>query len=429
MEYVISAVWIFLELINFVTFSDAFLHKRRGRNQTIIAILFAWVLMYVGSRLFLNEVVKLFLTMCAVIGLSLYLFRGSFWHHVLYTLLAYSIIAVIDVAVVYGISAALSISYSELVWRQLLYTVIGTIAKLLCVLVAHIIRLLRKTSRRQRIKSKWLLLIILFPAISVLMIVVVSDSYSSSADLSIGAFVFSCILAVANIAILYLISAMEKSTEKEKELVLINQQMEIQTKSILALEKSYRAQRRATHEYNHQLQTIQNLLANEKSKDALKYVEQLQGVNTLRISNVDTHHPIIDAVLNQKYQEARERSIEMHIQINDLSGITVKQDALVVLLSNLLDNAIEACMRLPCERTIHCTVLANDCLFISIKNTSLPVTIIDGLIPTSKEVKGKEHGFGLISIYHILNTLNAEYTLRYEDGWFQFVTEIPDAAI
>ena len=114
----------------------------------------------------------------------------------------------------------------------------------------------------------------------------------------------------------------------------------------------------------------------------------------------------------------------MQIQINDLTNIKLSADELVVLLSNLLDNAIEACERIPDRRMIYCRILLNDNLFISVRNTSPPVIINAGAIQTSKPRK-KDHGFGMIGIRHILERNQAEYTYQYENGWFHFVAEIP----
>ena len=131
---------------------------------------------------------------------------------------------------------------------------------------------------------------------------------------------------------------------------------------------------------------------------------------------------IVESV--EKYQAAKELDIEIEFHITDLSGISIDTTLLVVLLSNLLDNAIEACQQLSGERMINCTIVANDDLFISIKNPSIPVIIYNGLIETTKTPKD-EHGYGLITVKHILNHLNAEHTIHYEDGYFQFATEIP----
>ena len=88
--------------------------------------------------------------------------------------------------------------------------------------------------------------------------------------------------------------------------------------------------------------------------------------------------------------------IEIEFNVTDLSRISIDTTALVVLLSNLLDNAIEACQQLSGERIINCTILANDELFLSIKNPSAPVVINNGLIETTKTPK-EELGYGLIT--------------------------------
>jgi sensor histidine kinase regulating citrate/malate metabolism len=162
----------------------------------------------------------------------------------------------------------------------------------------------------------------------------------------------------------------------------------------------------------------------ENKDAALSYIKQLQGMQTTRIFTVHSHHPIIDAVLNQKYQQAQEHDIDVQMQVNDLSSVSIYTDHLVVLLSNLLDNAIEACLRLADCRAIQCTIILSDSLYLSVRNTSLPVEINGKYIPTSKEPK-EDHGYGLPHIDFILNQLHAEYALSCEDGWFEFASEIP----
>ena len=200
--------------------------------------------------------------------------------------------------------------------------------------------------------------------------------------------------------------------------------MEIQSDSIAALEESYRAQKQATHEFQHHLQTIDSLLDGVHSEKAKEYIENLLDTQTKRIFCIQCGHPILDALLNQKYQAARESHIDMQVQVNDLSAVSVPNEMLVVLLSNLLDNAIEACRKLPEERTILCRLVLNDTLFLSIQNSTLPVTITDGCIQTTKEPK-EEHGFGLANVCRLLDQLGAEYAFAYENNTFRFVAEIP----
>ena len=68
--------------------------------------------------------------------------------------------------------------------------------------------------------------------------------------------------------------------------------------------------------------------------------------------------------------------------------------------------------------------VAQQDFFISVRNTSEPVVIINGSIPTTKP-EPQLHGFGLANIRLILEKYSGEYTMFYENGWFQFTADIP----
>lgn len=209
----------------------------------------------------------------------------------------------------------------------------------------------------------------------------------------------------------------------DSEALLLRQHMEMQHESMAALEQSYRVQRKNTHEFEHHLQVLGDLLDQGDADTARSYLAQLKRNRSIHVMSVTSKHPVVDVILNQKHQMARENEIRMQIQVNDLSQIAVSSDALVVILTNLLDNAIEACRKIDGYREIFCTVLSDDGLYISIRNTSLPVHIADGKFPTSKQ-DSLSHGFGLLSVSYMLDKLGAEYDFGYAEGYFHFTAEI-----
>jgi sensor histidine kinase regulating citrate/malate metabolism len=215
----------------------------------------------------------------------------------------------------------------------------------------------------------------------------------------------------------------KRLTESDGDSLLLRQHMEMQQESMTALEQNYRMQRKSAHEFEHHLQVLRDLLDREETDAARDYLNRLKKNRSIHVMSVSSNHPVIDVILNQKYQTARENEIKMQIQVNDLSALTVPTDSLVVVLTNLLDNAIEACRRLDGYREIFCSVLYDDGLYISIRNTSEEVTVVDGKIPTSKQ-DSLSHGFGLMSVTYVLEKLDAEYTFGYDEGWFHFAAEI-----
>ena len=74
---------------------------------------------------------------------------------------------------------------------------------------------------------------------------------------------------------------------------------------------------------------------------------------------------------------------------------------------------------------MECSMILQDSLFLSVRNTSPAVTVHGKYIPTTKEPK-REHGYGLRAICRILDQNKAQYFFRYADGWFEFAAEIPN---
>ena len=424
MEYIISALWFALECVAFFLFASAFLPYRYNRKRTILMALCMCTLLLFSQSFPLPALV---LRLCALIfGLCLivFLFKGRLALRLFIGLLDYIIVAAMDAIVLFGASTILRISLDELVWKKGMYTVLVTAGKILSVFLAWLVTRLHPFHKLHPLRPKWMLLVSFFPLTSLFMLMALFLICRDQRDLTQPVAFFCIFLGIANVAIVYVVSLIEQDTEVKQQNNILSQQVEIQTASILALDKAYRQQRQTTHDFQNHLCTISDLLAQKSYETAAKYVRELSQAQTSRILIVNTHHPIIDAILNQKYQMAVESQIEMRFCINDLSGIQLSASELVVLLSNLLDNAIEACRRIDTERLIRCTILENDGSFLSIRNTSLPVLITEHGIATTK-ASASEHGYGLPSVCRILDGLHAEYAYNYENGWFQFTAEIP----
>lgn len=146
-----------------------------------------------------------------------------------------------------------------------------------------------------------------------------------------------------------------------------------------------------------------------------------------------THNPIIDAIFNQKGYAAKEQDIDLHFEINDLSEMSIPSVDLTVVMSNLLDNAIEACEKLEKqERRMAVKAIYNKSdnpptLFFSVENASKSVEIFGDHIPTTKP-EPELHGFGLPNVMDILHKYGVFYLMDYKDGSFLFCLEWPDTA-
>lgn len=237
-------------------------------------------------------------------------------------------------------------------------------------------------------------------------------------------FYFAGILLFADVMTFVLIVWNEKDERLKGENLTLTARARTQAESIEALSASYTAQRKLTHDFNAHLATLSSYLDNEQIKDAQDYITTLQEQQTDRILIANTHNSTIDALLNQKAQVAKKNSIDIRFKVNDLSGIKVAPIDLVIIIGNLLDNAIEACVKLPAgEREIYAQLLLEDTLFLSFRNTSPPVEIVNSYIATTKKPPDL-HGFGLQNVKTALGKYDSFYDMAYEDGYFSFTIEM-----
>ena len=192
-------------------------------------------------------------------------------------------------------------------------------------------------------------------------------------------------------------------------------------------------QRKLTHDFRAHLDTLSAMLVQQPFDiDAIKsYVRSLQSAQTSLILLVNTHHSTLDALLNQKALVARNRSIDVQFRVNDLSAVKIDLVDLTVIISNTLDNAIEACEKLPVqERQIYVQVVLNDNeLFYAVRNRSLPIDVSSDRLPVTTKENPSFHGYGLQNVQTTLAKYHSVYAMDYADGWFEFATDLPNTLI
>lgn len=210
---------------------------------------------------------------------------------------------------------------------------------------------------------------------------------------------------------------------KLRENEVLKQQAAGQIELYRTVSENFDRQRRKTHEYKNQMLCIETLAENGEYDKLKSYVKSITGNLNRELDMIDTNNKIVNAVLNAKYHEAVDNNILMVFKINDLSGINISDEDIVQVLSNLLDNAIEAARQCDINhRLIKLKFTCEDAhTILSVSNTYKyePQITDDGYMITRKEEK-QEHGFGLRNVMAVLDKYNARHVIRYERGEFFF---------
>lgn len=425
--HLITFFWVSLEFVGLCILSLSFCKAKSSKLRTVLTTVVAALLVSVISYLDISQLVRITINLLIYAGFCLFTTNAKPIPSIFVSLFSVVIYALFDILISTGYCAAIGISIEALIQRKITYIVVVTTAKLTAILFYWILFQLRNRGGQQRIKNRYFYLSLLFPATSYLAMYMVFYGSSSSEDAPLSIAIFIICLAVANVGILYLISIIEKEAKRETEMALMQKQIDMQMQSYTALELNYRTQRKMTHEFERHIQTLQSLMDRQEYDAANQYVQNIQRNRALKIVSVNSGHPVIDAILNEKHQVAQENDVKIQIEVNDLSNVSIQTDKLVILLSNLLDNALEACFRVDGRKEIRCKIIYSGDLYVAVRNTSQYIEIVDGYIATTKS-SATDHGYGIPAIRYVLDELGAEYTFDYSDGWFRFVSEIPSTS-
>lgn len=290
--------------------------------------------------------------------------------------------------------------------------------------ISKIVKIRRCTSVSFKQNSAQVILYLSFPAASFAMLVILLR-IASEQEIRNNFIILGCwIIFISNIAILYLLDQMEQQRQKNERLLALSQQLQFQEKNIKEISSLYSSQRKQVHDFRAHLNTLTELLENAHYNDAKKYLNSISEQHNERVFLVNCHNTVLDAIFNFKASEALKKNINIHFEVNDLSQLSLDPIDLTVLLSNLLDNAIEGCEKISSGREIQvCASLERNYFRSIVRNTSLPVRIANGEVVSTKS-NSSLHGYGLINVKAILDKHHGEYTMSYKNGYFQFIFEL-----
>lgn len=230
-----------------------------------------------------------------------------------------------------------------------------------------------------------------------------------------------------NIVVFYLINDVVEREAQMHE----NKIFQIQTKNQLemyqSISENFDNQKRKTHEYKNQISCIESLLDKKQYSKLEEYVKKIYGSLNNEPDAINTNNVIVNAILNTKYQEADAKGIVFVFRVNDLSELKIKDEDVVTILANLLNNAIEASETCEDKKVIRFKfVKEDDMIIIAVKNTyNYDVIYENGEIKSTKTSSLDEHGVGIKNVIKIIEKYDGSYVIEDKNKEFFFSIIIP----
>lgn len=175
------------------------------------------------------------------------------------------------------------------------------------------------------------------------------------------------------------------------------------------------------HDYRNHLSVLYSLLGPE-SDEAKRYISSIWDVSSVPEQYSKTGNVPVDSIINIKLSKAREYQVELETDIMIPEDLQIEPVDIVVILGNLLDNAINACLRMERDRKIDFhLVYQTGMLEISMENTYNGIIIYKD--NRMKTISGNEwdHGYGLKNVEAALKKYNGYMKVFHDNHIFRVV--------
>lgn len=269
-------------------------------------------------------------------------------------------------------------------------------------------------------KEEYIIIIIYY--IIFLIVVLLSIAMSRNVDFSLiwqkTFLILDMLMFIANIIDLKMIFHINQQNHYEMENALLYMQITQQEKRIREEEKNYREVQLLRHDLKRYLVTYRQLLQEGKYEVIEADIDKILGKRLNTNHCVYTENTILNAVICEKMEQCSIKNIKIEVQVNadkDMDSIEYG-----VVLSNLLDNAIEAeeqekeenryiCLNIGVEQNMIHLVVSNYISESVLQNNAL--------LETSKKNK-QLYGIGLRGVKEFVNNKEGEIEIFEENHMF-----------
>lgn len=192
------------------------------------------------------------------------------------------------------------------------------------------------------------------------------------------------------------------------------------------VEIMYRKMRGWRHDYHNHIQVLKANICLEQYEQAGEYLDKLEEDLTTVDTVLKTGNVMVDAILNSKLSLLQEKKIAVDATAIVPGDINISGIDLSILIGNLLDNAMEACMKIPEEKERFIRI------YIDIVKKQLYISVTNTMEGRAKRIGGSfrstkqgNHGFGLLRIDSIVSKYNGYLNRQTEDGLFATEVMLP----
>ena len=174
--------------------------------------------------------------------------------------------------------------------------------------------------------------------------------------------------------------------------------------------------RRFRHDYRNHMIVVNAYLRSGRTDEASAYLAAISSHVDGVLNKIMTGNFVADAILNHKAVTAAEDAIALTFD-GAIPGEGIANEDLCTILANLLDNAIEACRKLPAtaERRIRVKGAGlNDTFLLHVENP----TMLTAVPAKTTKRDSRNHGIGLRNVTRVAKSYDGSVSCNVDNGVF-----------
>ncbi|WP_298042165.1 sensor histidine kinase [uncultured Clostridium sp.] len=358
----------------------------------------------------------IFIMFCYILLIiyPLFLREGRISEKIFLSLFYVNIIIIITFSIFITISMTLGLEFNEVLIyvndRRVLVTTINRFIRILVIFIFF-----NKMKFIKYIKSKFLYILGIILILNLILNVIIQKKLIRSLDI-INSDIIYIVFSFSAIQILLIIMVNLIFNQTEKRIMLeMSLEDKLSNKEVMDM---YTKMMGWKHDFKNHISTIKGLLELGTEKEVISYIDEMNE----RINDIDnkiyTDNVLINSILVNKLKVTKKYDIKIDLNIRINKKINISNIDICVILGNLLDNSIEACIITEGYKYIDLNIISeNNRLIIKISNTTNgKLKYIDGKFLSTKN-KGI-HGIGLSQVDEVVKKYNGYINRKHENNIF-----------
>ena len=405
------------------TYCSSVFKDRRSSINPLIFYLAASAIQYVQYRVLNILPVSIITMILLVVAASLLSYRPKLILCVFHSIVINSLFLVTEILTLPTINFVLSDNYivSQSNMSEL---VNSTFSKLLFFFICRVISYF---SEKEQYTSKSLLLLII-PFLTMLctIIIVPIFNYGNSLEFNLIILTFDTAMLIINIVVFGVHESYVKNVKETEKLKLQEQKKQLDYDYYKILQTNYEHSKVMTHDIRHHINALCGMAENNDILSVKKYLNSLKKQENIIDNTPITGCKIVDVIIHQKSEQCKIDGISFKFIHNNTDLSFIDEVDICCILSNLLDNAIEAARKSQ-EKKIETVFYTNNTQwtsFIEISNSCDASPELKNGKPITIKEDTENHGIGITSAEKTVSKYGGYIIWDFNDNSHVFKTTV-----